>query len=664
MLTATALALAGCQSTVSSLNCTGPGCVTGSITAPEDIDAAIAGNALSEINRSSVQKRARSSAESNGEIEGQTPSRKPQSAPNPAGANRPSSVDESVVANAIGETTEAVSADRNRQPILRRLFAGTPQDIPTASQSSEGETIEPKTDGEQLRQQDRDSFDDPARQNNVSRRTNPSFVVEETGPEAPTQKRQPLFARIFNRGADPIVTGSVEDGVTRTLVDVEDLENSAALAQANSDAAPARPRRPLTERVGARDMDLPQAIAAAVTADPRVGLARAQTEEAEAAVRGAEAALAPRVSARVSTGVATTGDFEEYSNIVDTGTIEGFGRADFGVSARKLLFDFKSTRDTINRSEATARARQFELLDEVENVALETTDAYLGVLQQRSLVNLSKKNVEALKALLVLVETNEEAGNATVADVKRVSSRIIESETLLTDLESALDDSLDRFQRLARVEAGKLNVPRVKRQDVPVSADEALTTIGQTNPRLLALDAVGLAIDSELRSQQAQRRGRLEARVDASMNNQLGTQTSTQTDVRGLLVFTADLYDGGASQSLSDQIMARDRQNDMRYRRVREELEANLRQFYRAIKTAQSKTERLQDGVEDSAKVNELYIEQFQAGTRTIFELLDSQTALFTAERELIVNQYAELRALYQIKRATGTLAPTLLSEQ
>ena len=102
------------------------------------------------------------------------------------------------------------------------------------------------------------------------------------------------------------------------------------------------------------------------------------------------------------------------------------------------------------------------------------------------------------------------------------------------------------------------------------------------------------------------------------------------------------------------QILARIGQNDDLYRNDRDQAEADLRKFYTTIEAARSKTESLESGVSASASARDLYTEQFSGGKRTLFELLDIQTAYFNAKRAAILNMFEERRSAYSVLQILG----------
>ena len=56
---------------------------------------------------------------------------------------------------------------------------------------------------------------------------------------------------------------------------------------------------------------------------------------------------------------------------------------------------------------------------------------------------------------------------------------------------------------------------------------------------------------------------------------------------------------------------------------------------------------------------NALYIEQFNAGKRTVFEVLDSRMVVFTMQKNAVNGRYEQLRAAYGILRTMGRLVET-----
>ena len=64
-------------------------------------------------------------------------------------------------------------------------------------------------------------------------------------------------------------------------------------------------------------------------------------------------------------------------------------------------------------------------------------------------------------------------------------------------------------------------------------------------------------------------------------------------------------------------------------------------------------------GTATAQKANSLYLEQFKAGKRTVFEVLDSRMVVFTMQKNAVNGKYEQLRAAYGILRNMGRLVET-----
>jgi adhesin transport system outer membrane protein len=131
-----------------------------------------------------------------------------------------------------------------------------------------------------------------------------------------------------------------------------------------------------------------------------------------------------------------------------------------------------------------------------------------------------------------------------------------------------------------------------------------------------------------------------------------------------MVSMTYKFLDGGLSQGQIGQLLARRDQEEQRFNFDRDEAEADLRKFCITIASARSKTASLAEGVEASRKARGLYKEQFQGGKRTLFELLDIQTAAFNAERAEIMNMFEERRAVYNVLSTLGVFVEAVNGER
>lgn len=407
---------------------------------------------------------------------------------------------------------------------------------------------------------------------------------------------------------------------------------------------------------------LAEVVSRAATMHPEVTLALARVDEAKATVERARAGFGPQIDLRVATGQEGNTIREPFLVRPDERAADAGMRIDASIRLRQMLFDFNVTRDDLLSSLATSDANRLRAIDVTEDIALRTAQAYLRILQQRQLLALIDRNISEHLKLLEIVRLNEADGNSTMADVNRVSARLSEVRSARTDLAAELDAAEDAFERLARTEPGRLVPPQPVIQTLAANAEQAVERAISRNPSLLSLAFNLRSLQHQLDVVNGDGRARVDLEVEANTRNTISDGSRSENDVRGMLVFSYRLFDAGNNEGEQRQVEARIRQARARYTDRRDQIESEVRQAYRAISSARRKLGDLREGLASSREVQAVYTEQFQAGERTIFELLDAQNALFSSERDLIVSQFSELEAAYSVLRSTGALTSTILN--
>lgn len=410
-------------------------------------------------------------------------------------------------------------------------------------------------------------------------------------------------------------------------------------------------------------MTLADVVTRAATMHPEITLALARVDEARAGVQRARSGLGPQVDLTLAAGQTASGTYDPTDFDLNNRTADAEARLDGTVRLRQLLFDFNVTRDQVLSTLATSDAARLRTIDVTEDLALRTAQAYLRIFQQRQLLALIDRNIVEHERLLEIVELNEADGNSTMADVNRVAARLSEVRSARTDLAAGLDAAEDAFERLARIAPGRLQPPAPVVSNLAPSADDAIDRALSGNPRLLSLAYTVRAAQHELDVVNGDGRARIDLELEANSKTYISSDTRTENDARGMVVFSYSLFDAGNAEGEQREVEARIRQARARYTDTRDQVEADIRQAYRAIASARRKLGDLRSGLQSSRQVQSLYTEQFQAGERTIFELLDAQNALFSAEQELIMSQFSELEAAYSVLRSTGRLTSTILNQ-
>jgi adhesin transport system outer membrane protein len=412
-----------------------------------------------------------------------------------------------------------------------------------------------------------------------------------------------------------------------------------------------------------RGLLLGEAVGAAVLSHPLMGAQAARVTGSLADVRTAQGATKPQLQVYAGSGGSYLGSYLNYPNQFDAVAIPASSRSDAGFTLKQLVYDFGAAKADIARSKSVVNAERLRLADQAEDIALRTINAYFNVLEQNELIAMIDKVVVDENNFANLVKLNESQGNGTIADVNRIRSKVIEVEAMRTDISTSLKTAEDEFFRLTKLDPSNVRRSPSTSPSIPPSVEPALEVAKKSNPSLLALSATGVSIDYQLASQQAQRLPRVDLQGDGLVKHYLGSQAAAQgvVDTRLMLMMSYKLYDGGIMASQVDRIREDKKANDFRLLDEKEGIELNLRRFYQALSANRIKQSAAIQGTATARKANSLYLEQFKAGKRTVFEVLDSRMVVFTMEKNAVNGKYEQLRAAYGILRNVGQLVETVV---
>lgn len=432
----------------------------------------------------------------------------------------------------------------------------------------------------------------------------------------------------------------------------------AAIAPSPTGAKAYDPRKAL--RPGAqKNLSLHDAVAIAVLSHPLMGAQASKVHSVSADVRSANAANMPSLEIFGGSGQATIGTYSNNPTPIDSAKIPGKSRTDAGFTFKQLIFDFGVARAEVERTKTLVDAERFRLMDQAEDIALRTVNAYLNLLEQQELVGLIDNTLSRQRALAGLVQMSQQGGNGTKADVDRIAAKVIETEAVRSDINTAYRIAFNEFVRLTNAQPSRVHRPKSLLSMVPKTANEALASAQTSNPSLLALQATGKAINHQIDGMTAQRMPRLDIQSDALVKHYAtGAAAGKQgiVDMRAMGMLTFKVFDGGLLNAQTDRARANLNSNNFKTLDEQETIELNLQRFYLTIASSRTKRAAAGRGISTAHSANALYVEQFKAGKRTVFEVLDSNMMVFTMQRQRVTSEYEELRAIYGILRNMGRL--------
>jgi len=367
--------------------------------------------------------------------------------------------------------------------------------------------------------------------------------------------------------------------------------------------------------------DLGQAVSRAITTSPTVGRGEAALREAEAGLLAESGPFLPQVSV----GLHSTGE-------------AGFSVGSFA-SLSQLIYDGGASASRQTAARARVLGSQVGRLDAASRAALGAVQAWAQVVTARALADAAEHSLRALEATSAKIDARAKAGLGSSAEALTAQSRLANDRAALATAQS------DVLQAEA-IFAEAFGAPPKPDIALPPLAPSLPQPGVDDSPLLIRAQAEVFAAEADRTAVLA---GRMPA-VSLSLSAIPGEQA-----VSGL----------GVQQALSQargrkaRIAAAEAQVEAR----RVDLDATRRELdsrLRILSAQESAIDGRVQAARAAAAANQANLEiarsQFQAGTRSLIELLDAERETLSSEQVQIQADHDSAVVGYAILAASGDL--------
>ena len=402
---------------------------------------------------------------------------------------------------------------------------------------------------------------------------------------------------------------------------------------------------------------LEQAVGAAIDTQPEVRARWAAFQASESDRSAARAGYLPSID--------VNGEFGATARDYDGRGWYTRGRAEVSVS--QMLFDGFFTSSRVKQAGQTRVARYFELMDAVQQKALEAIVAYEDVRQYRATVALAEQNLTAHADVLKLMQERTVSGVGTGADLEQASGRYALAQSNLLTEQANLHDVTARFQRIV----GQLPAPvladfQVAADQVPTSFDAIMTEATRRHPTLFAANANVEAARAAVTEAQSGYYPRLSAEARAGTyrnNNSFDSRYDPRN--RGEEAFvgvnvTYNLFRGGGDKARENAASYRLEQSRDLLDKACVDLRQTAAISLNNVENLKLKMRSLDAHRVGSGNVARAYEQQFYIGRRSLLDVLDAKNEAFQSERSYVLAEHELTRSYYRTLYSMGTLLDVL----
>jgi adhesin transport system outer membrane protein len=350
-----------------------------------------------------------------------------------------------------------------------------------------------------------------------------------------------------------------------------------------------------------------------------------------------------------------------YSIPVGGSTSPEFTQTGVRLELSQLLWDGLATRHEVDRLGHAQLQRWFEFLATTERLGLDAARAYYDVVRTRRFVELAEENYVQHKVTFDQVRSRVQAGVGRGVDLEQVGARLAQAESTLVAERAGLHDATARYLRIVGTlpPAESLSTVPTTRP-LPATAAAALDEAQQQSPAVAASIENLRGARSAAEGLQSAFQPRVEARAFGADGRNLDGNLAERRDAGAGIVLTWNLFNGGSDAARQRQYASLLTQAENLRDQACDDTREHVAVAFNDVHRLDEQLRHLDRNVVAIRKARDAYRQQFDIGRRSLLDLLNAESELYTARRAYADADADLATAVVRTHAAMGTLVAAL----
>jgi multidrug efflux system outer membrane protein len=392
-------------------------------------------------------------------------------------------------------------------------------------------------------------------------------------------------------------------------------------------------------------------IARAQSSNDDIAAAIARIREADAQARIAGAALLPTLEGSASAS-------RQRQQLVSGGPPVTYTQYSPQLTASYELDFWGKNRETRNAAVFAAQASRYDRETVALTVVTSVAMTYFEVLEQHDRLDVARDDLANAQHVLSGLELEQSVGTATALDVAQQATTVATLNASIPPLAQQLQQNIDALAILVgqmpeSIEVGGGSLEQLTSPPIAAGLPSELLArrpdVAQAEALLMAANAnIGVARAAYFPSIDLTASGGYASAA-------LGTLLLPQSRVFALTAAaTESIFDAGARRGQVEYSRARYAELLSDYHKTVLTALGNVEDALVAVQQTSEQELRQQEAADKARRAFEFSQLQMQAGTTNVLTVLNTETALFTAQDTLVQVKYQHLQSLVDLYRALG----------
>lgn len=412
--------------------------------------------------------------------------------------------------------------------------------------------------------------------------------------------------------------------------------------------------------------ELNELMSEARGANDDIAAALARVDEADAQARVAGAALLPSVSAgadgnraRGRSSIAgaggSTGTAGTVNAITNPPTYNLFAST---LTASYEVDFWGRYRALHDAARMAAEASRYDRGTIELTVMTAVASTYFQVLELRDRLQVAQNNLASAQATLDDLRAEEQVGTATALELAQQTTTVATLQAVVPPLQEQLEQTTDALAVLVGKEPETLAIPPATLADLAeprVSAGMPSELLAR-RPDVASAEAQLEGANANIRAARAAFFPTISLTAEGGLaSTALGSLVSPAHQIFDVGAgLTQPIFAGGALRGQYQFTKARYTELLANYHKTVITAFGNVEDALAAVRRSGEQLRREQQSVDAARDAYELSQAELQAGTIDILTVLNTETALFTAQDALVQAKYSHVNALVTLYNALG----------
>lgn len=378
----------------------------------------------------------------------------------------------------------------------------------------------------------------------------------------------------------------------------------------------------------------------------------------------------PSLDYRASIGRVNSGSLKDNKNKNWNHTTEDTSYSHYTNSLKLTQNIFKgfSTTNKINYQEARILAAANHYVENVNDIAFQTSGAYIDVIRSYKLLQNAKDNVAINEKIFNDVKSLYEQGLTTKSEMTKINASLALAKSNLVVQQNNTIDKEARFKRLfgRDINIAELELPKLDLA-MPESKERATQVAITNNPSMLVSKYNIKGAEALYQEKKSKFYPTVDIELEQLYNDygdNKGNPLDTQDDrQRAYIVLNWNLFNGFADSSDIQKSKSTIYKESEIQRDLKRQTIEGLELSWNAYELLGEQLKDLYSYYDYSKETLESYQSEYEMGRRTLLDLLTAQNDLISSKSQIINAQMDKLFAQYRILDAMGMLPQSILDE-